>query len=124
MHIACVHTRPEVWQSMSMTLDKTQTEEDRQKTQRRKRQTRGHNVMYKLRWFVQNENEADAENACYTRARTCSVPICDPPLRSVRFQTRQHSRSRAPACRASTLRVVSLSCHIARSCVERLLVPR
>ena len=53
---------------MSMTLDQTQTEEDRQSTKRRRRQTRGCNVMYKQRWFVEDENEADAENACYTRA--------------------------------------------------------
>ena len=93
---------------MTMTLDETQTEEDRRRTERRKRQTRSCNVMYKKRWFVLNETEADAENACYTRARSCSVPICDASLRSVRFQTRPHSKSRAPGCRACTLRVFLL----------------
>ena len=124
MHIACAQTCPEAWENMSMTLDQTQTEEERQSSKRRKRATRAVNVMYKQRLFVDDENEADAENACYTRARSCSVPNCDASLRSVRFQTRPHSKSRAPACRACTLRVFYLSGHIARSCLQRVLVPR
>ena len=108
MHIACAQTCPEAWADMSMTLDQTQIEEDRQSTKRRRRQTRACNVMYKQRWFVEDENEADAENACYTRARSCSVPICGAPLRSVRFQTRPRSKSRVPARRACTLRVFLL----------------
>ena len=108
MHIACAQTCPEAWGNMSKTLDKTQTEADRERTNRRKRQRRASNTMYKQRWFVDDENEADAEHACYTRARSCSVPICDASLRSVRFQTRPHSKSRVPACRACTLRVFLL----------------
>ena len=87
MHIACAQTCPEAWADMSMTLDQTQTEEERQSTKRRRRQTRACNVMYKQRLFVVDENEADAENACYTRARSCMVPICDASVRSERIET-------------------------------------
>ena len=87
MHIACAQTCPEAWEDMSMTLRETQTLADRERTVRTKRQRRAANVMYKFRCFVDDETEADAENACYTRARSCMVPICDASVRSERIET-------------------------------------